>query len=32
MEENGQGEMLKGFQLLFAENRDSFSGEQEEVI
>merc|ERR1712025_314176 len=30
-EENGQGEMLKGFQLFLAENRDSFSGEQDKV-
>jgi len=30
-EENGQGEMLKGFQLFLAENRDSFSGEQDRV-
>ena len=26
MEENGQGEMLKGFQLYLAENKDSFGG------
>jgi len=31
VEENGQGEMLKGFQLYLAENRDNFSGEQDKV-
>jgi len=30
-EENGQGELLKGFQLYLAENRDSFSCEQDKV-
>merc|ERR1712013_946846 len=30
-EENGQGEMLKGFQLYLAENKDSFSGEEDKL-
>jgi len=31
-EANGQGEMLKGFQLFMAENKDSFNGDQEEAL
>jgi len=30
-EENGQGELLKGFQLYLAENKDSFTGEEDKV-
>jgi len=29
--ENGQGEVLKGFQLFLAENKDNFSGDQDKV-
>ena len=31
-EENGQGEMLKGFQLYMAENKESFNGDQEAAL
>jgi len=30
-EENGQGELLKGFQLYLAENKDSFTGEDDKI-